>query len=75
MNTHQIYNDSKMAEVHRYLGHILSYGLWNLLAGQDGLAYIISDIVVLDGYVESRLIDGTSFTCSIPAHIRRQKAK
>ena len=59
MNTHQIYNEDKMAEVHRYLVIILSEGLEDLSAERDGLNYIISEIVVENGVMNVKLIDET----------------
>lgn len=37
MNTHQVYDSEKMAEVHRYLGLVLSEGISELAAERDGL--------------------------------------
>ena len=75
MNTHQIYDNDKLAEVHRYLGLVLSDGLSDLTAARDGLHYIISGIVVLDGVLEVRLVDETSVTCEIPEYKPRRNRK
>ena len=75
MNTHQIYDDDKLVEVHRYFGVVLSDGLSDLTAARDGLHYIISEIVILDGVLETRLIDGTSVTYEIPEYKPRRNRK
>ena len=75
MNTHQIYDNDKLAEVHRYLGLVLSDGLSDLTTARDGLHYIISGIVVLDDVLEVKLVDETSVTCEIPEYKPRRNRK
>lgn len=75
MNTHQVYNEDKMTEVHRYLGLILSEGLEDLSAERDGLNYIISEIVVENGVMDVKLIDETSVSYELPEYRPRSKAR
>lgn len=75
MNTHRVYDESKMTEVHRYLGLVLSEGLSDLSAERDGLNYIISEIIVRDGMMDVQLIDGTTVSYEFPEYGPRRKAK
>ncbi len=75
MNTHQVYDRDKMAEVHRYLGFVLSEGLSDLSAEWDGLNYIISEIIIREGMMDVRLIDETSILYELPEYRPRSKTK
>ncbi len=64
-----------MAEVHRYLGLILSEGLADLSAKRDGLNYIISELIIEDGMMNVKLIDETSVSYELPEYRPRSKAR
>ena len=75
MNTHQAYGEGKMAEVHRYLGLVLSEGLPDLSTERDGLNYIISEIVVDDKLLDVKLLDGTSILLELHDYRPRRGSK